>query len=392
MKVDNYTVGLNAQYYSLAMGTTDAKLTHAEEDFSNKKSSQLESVQATSANQNRANFELSNKLSQGVLQNLSGESRRLIGDRVEINSTYVEAQALSFQAGAKVQADGKMYDISLNVSLSRSFVEQNSMTVDLVQKKMHDPLIISLNTEMPNLSSKTFAFDIDSDGKSDQISQLKQGNGFLALDKNENGIINNGSELFGTKSGDGFADLKAYDGDGNGWIDKNDAIFDKLRVWQKGEGQDKLVALGEVGIGAIFLGSADTPFSIKSQNNESLGEIRKSGIVLFEDGHAGAISQVDLALSSKNPAVNEKTKENLQAFGEVKQSSNTINIKQIYKEKDDDTLDSSMGNKKLEKIQAQIKELKKELLHADKHEKASINTQIATLFAQMMSMLEVELK
>ena len=390
MKIDNYAVGLNAHYFNLAMSSTDAQITHTEEKFSNEESTEVEELQTVSTNQNRANFELSNKLSQGILKNLSGESRRLLGDRVEINSTYIEAQELNFQVAAKVQADGKEYDVGLDISLSRSFVQQTSLTIDLIQKKTQDPLIISFDGGMPDLSSKTFAFDLDSDGKSDQISQLKQGNGFLALDNNENGIIDNGNELFGTKSGDGFADLKAYDEDGNGWIDENDAIFDKLRVWQKSEGKDELLALGEVGIGALFLGSADTPFSIKSETNELLGEIRKSGMVLFEDGRAGVISQVDLAVSNKNSSVSAQTKENLQTFGELQQNVSFLNVNQAYKENDESK--SSMGNKKLEKLQAQIKELRKQLTTAEEEQKASIHTQIGALLSQMMSMLEVELK
>ena len=54
---------------------------------------------------------------------------------------------------------------------------------------------------------------------------------FLALDLNGDGRINNGSELFGALSGNGFADLAQYDSDANGWIDENDEIFQRLKVW-----------------------------------------------------------------------------------------------------------------------------------------------------------------
>jgi len=62
--------------------------------------------------------------------------------------------------------------------------------------KLKDPLVLSFDGQMPTLSTKTFSFDIDSDGKSDQISQLNAGNGFLALDRNNNKKIDDGSELF----------------------------------------------------------------------------------------------------------------------------------------------------------------------------------------------------
>ena len=54
---------------------------------------------------------------------------------------------------------------------------------------------------------------------------LGKGSGFLALDKDGNGKIDDGNELFGTKSSDGFGDLREYDSDGSGWIDENDEIL-----------------------------------------------------------------------------------------------------------------------------------------------------------------------
>ena len=49
-------------------------------------------------------------------------------------------------------------------------------------------------------------FDVDSDGQADKGVDAAAGSGFLALDKNSDGKVNNGSELFGAQSGNGFAD------------------------------------------------------------------------------------------------------------------------------------------------------------------------------------------
>lgn len=62
-----------------------------------------------------------------------------------------------------------------------------------------------------SLTERDFAFDIDLDGHADQIAFVGTGSGFLALDRNGDGEINDGSELFGPESGDGFAELAAYD-------------------------------------------------------------------------------------------------------------------------------------------------------------------------------------
>lgn len=96
---------------------------------------------------------------------------------------------------------------------------------------------------------QTFFFDIDCDGVEDEISKLISGSGFLALDQNGDGIINDGSELFGTQSGNGFADLAKFDSDGNGFIDENDEIFDRLKIWCMDEnGQPHLYSLKEKGV------------------------------------------------------------------------------------------------------------------------------------------------
>ena len=93
--------------------------------------------------------------------------------------------------------------------------------------------------------------------------------GFLALDKNSDGIINDGSELFGTKTGNGFSELAEYDSDGNGWIDENDEVYDQLKVWVKDEnGKDTLLSLKEANVGAICLGSSKTTFHVTESTKQ----------------------------------------------------------------------------------------------------------------------------
>ena len=123
------------------------------------------------------------------------------------------------------------------------------------------------------------------------------GSGFLALDRNNNGFVDDGSELFGPQSGNGFDELAAYDEDRNGWIDENDEIFDKLRIWTLDEeGNKTLLALGQVGVGAIYLGNIRSEYGLKTMGNDSLGQIRSTGVFLKENGEVGTIQHVDLAI------------------------------------------------------------------------------------------------
>ncbi|MDD7547926.1 MAG: hypothetical protein PUJ81_03030, partial [Lachnospiraceae bacterium] len=184
-----------------------------------------------------------------------------------------------------------------DVSMSRAFMSKiDSLTVEEYIKT--DPLIINLDSNIASVSDQKFLFDLDSDGESEEISFAGKGSGFLALDKNGDGKINDGSELFGTGSGDGFADLAKYDRDGNGWIDENDDIFSGLRIWTKDEkGRDVLLDLKRADVGAIYLGNTDTQFSLKDDENRLNGEIKKTGIYIKESsGSVGTLNHVDLAI------------------------------------------------------------------------------------------------
>ncbi|MDR2450870.1 MAG: hypothetical protein LBE85_03675, partial [Candidatus Accumulibacter sp.] len=82
----------------------------------------------------------------------------------------------------------------------------------------------------------------------------------------------------------------------NGWIDENDEVFAHLSIWIKDHSSDILRSLKDMGIGAISLANATSPFSIKDGNNDLQGQVRSTGIYLWEDGRAGSIQQVDLTV------------------------------------------------------------------------------------------------
>lgn len=210
--------------------------------------------------------------------------------------SYDKQSSMEFGASGNITTeDGRSIAFDFNIQERRHIKYERSTTV--IEGQLVDPLAISFDGKLPKLTDEKYSFDIDFDGHEDQISFLTKGSGFLALDKNQDGKINDGRELFGTQSGSGFKDLSAYDQDQNGWIDENDDIFNKLRIWTKDDqGQDQLIALGEKGIGAIFLGSVASRFDILGSEFEKNGVIRESGVYLNEDGSAGNIHHVDISL------------------------------------------------------------------------------------------------
>lgn len=214
---------------------------------------------------------------------------------------FEESESASFSTTGTVKtSDGREISFHVNVGMSREFQEYYKEDLELASFKFCDPLVINLDTDMAQLEDQTFYFDIDGDGEQDEIAQLKSGSGYLALDRNGDGVIGDGKELFGTESGNGFADLAKYDEDGNGWIDENDAVWSKLKIWSKDEnGKDVLYSLEEKGVGAICLQNVSTNFTQKGAEGQTLGAIRNTGVFLYENGNVGTVQHVDVAKYEK---------------------------------------------------------------------------------------------
>ena len=212
---------------------------------------------------------------------------------------HMEEEHTTFATQGTVKtADGRELPFNLEFGMSRRFEEYYEENVVTSIKTFKDPLVINLNTNIAQVSDQKFFFDLDCDGEEEEISSLQAGSGFLALDLNGDGKIGDGSELFGTKSGDGFKDLSKYDLDGNGWIDEADPVWEKLLIWTKGEkGEDKMYHLSDLGVGAIGLARVGTQFSLNAEKtNETNAMIRKTGIFLYENGSVSTLQQLDMAV------------------------------------------------------------------------------------------------
>ncbi|GEO37441.1 hypothetical protein SAE02_15890 [Skermanella aerolata] len=115
-----------------------------------------------------------------------------------------------------------------------------------------DPLVFDLDGNGVNLSSveNGVYFDMDADGTRDKTAWVSGGDALLALDRNGNGRIDDGSELFGEQNGarDGFAELARFDQDGSGSIDAKDNIFNSLILLHADGGMSRLRDEGITGI------------------------------------------------------------------------------------------------------------------------------------------------
>lgn len=220
------------------------------------------------------------------------------GSYTQQSVTYHEEESTSFQAeGMALTEDGRQIDFGISLSMSRSFTQYMNVSIPAVQNALLDPLVVNIGSDIASVSDQKFLFDLDANGSKDRISMPTRGSAFLVLDKNDDGTVNDGSELFGALTGDGFGELGSYDSDKNGWIDENDDVFDKLRVWYKDpQGHDVLMNLKDADVGAIYLGEQASEFSIPGAAGDTQAVIRSTGVFLKESGGVGTIQHVDLAV------------------------------------------------------------------------------------------------
>ncbi len=220
------------------------------------------------------------------------------GGLTQVQVNAYEQEELHFcAAGQALTEDGRTLSFDMNIYMSHMFADVTQIRIPSLTSFLMDPLVINVGSVVAGIEDQTFRFDLDADGSEEDVAALASGSGFLALDKNEDGVINDGSELFGATSGDGFGDLRAYDSDGNGWIDENDEIFSKLRVWYRnGDGIDELVDLKEADVGAIWLGEQETAYHVRGDGQQLNGMMRSTGVFLRESGGVGTVQHIDLSV------------------------------------------------------------------------------------------------
>ncbi|HHO76530.1 MAG TPA: hypothetical protein ENN05_08910 [Deltaproteobacteria bacterium] len=226
------------------------------------------------------------------------EARQGWGLEYNYEQTHYEKEDVAFQAKGVIRTgDGHEIGFSLRLDMNREFLEKNSLNIRAGDAAV-DPLVINFDGNAASLSSMKFSFDLDSDGTQEDIFMLTQGRGFLAIDLNNDGIINNGRELFGPNTGRGFDELAEYDADNNGWIDENDAVYSRLRVMSvDSSGARQLDTLKETGVGAIYLGNVSTLFDVRNiEDNEPLGQVLATGIYIGENSSVGTIQQLNLVV------------------------------------------------------------------------------------------------
>jgi hypothetical protein len=218
----------------------------------------------------------------------SASSGTGLGGTLTVRTLTVEQ--LSFSASGRVQtADGRSIEFSLGLALTRATATEVRAAFGA---EAQDPLVLDFAGTEAELRDFGFRFDLHGDGSEVNLPLPTNGKGFLVFDRDGNGRIDDGRELFGPSTGDGFSELAARDADANGWIDESDPAWSQLYVWHPYR-RDALIALPEADVGAIGLARAATPLTV-TDGSQALGMLRSTGIYLRESGSVGTVSHLDV--------------------------------------------------------------------------------------------------
>lgn len=214
-----------------------------------------------------------------------------------LNSTamHVERESICFQAEGTVKTEcGQTISFNMGLQMQREEVFIQSTGFDRIINGI-DPIVLNFDENISMFDQNYFSFDLDGDGSCEEIPGLGSGCGFLALDRNGDGTISDGLELFGPASGSGFGELTTLDNDGNMWIDENDPLFESLLVWTGAGGEEEqLMSLREAGVGAISVAHLGTQFTLKDKDGVAQGVVQANGLFLMENGEPKSLQEIDL--------------------------------------------------------------------------------------------------
>ena len=190
-------------------------------------------------------------------------------------------------SAASVNSDGLTQQSQLNVTVGTAAKPQP------VQQT--DPLVLDLagNGFTTRGLDDAVRFDLTGDGRPESISAPKGDDALLALDRNGNGRIDSGKELFGDQHGasNGFAELSKYDDNRDGRIDQQDSVFEQLSLLRfDAQGRQQQQSLAEAGVSAIHLQAQNVKQALGAYD-----EIAQIGRFDFTDGRSGQAADLLLA-------------------------------------------------------------------------------------------------
>jgi hypothetical protein len=194
----------------------------------------------------------------GTEDEFIAQRNRITGASARLVNGLESSSGLAFASMGmtSVQASSKV-----SVSVGGASIDANFVIG--VGNVIVDPLVLDLAGDGFDFKGADdgVAFDMTGDGQAANMGFIRGDDALLFIDIHGDGMVHDGRQLFGNTGGyaNGFDMLAAYDDNGDGVIDENDAIYDKLMIWQeKNENgicdEGETMSLREAGVKSINLG------------------------------------------------------------------------------------------------------------------------------------------
>ncbi len=249
------------------------------------------------------------------------------------NAHITASGNFSISSGQYVHATVTYNSVTRTVHTGHVFMSPNNHDISF-----SSPLILDLDgngIETLNYSSGVL-FDINADGKTERTGWVGASDALLVLDLNQDGVINDASELFGehmlkqdgSKASDGFDALAQYDSNQDGVIDNQDQIYSQLLLWVDSNSDgisqaNELFTLEQRGIAQLNLFSE----RVNQNNNGNLTALE--GYYLDKYGNRQLLSDVWFSYIENNIAANQSDNLILNAADNVLAISEAINKLQL---------------------------------------------------------------
>ena len=208
-----------------------------------------------------------------------------------------------------------MYDLSGAVADFISDLFNTNFSASQVWQPPRDPLAFDLDGDgietLAENGNAGVLFDHEGNDVKTATGWIAPDDGFLVYDRNGNGVIDNGTELFGDNTAlnaggtaaNGFEALADFDTNADGVVDVNDANFAGLRIWQDinsdGISQaDELLTLAQAGVASINTGYEDSSIAQNGNVISGLGSYTRTDGTLSSIASATSLVNLDLANSS----------------------------------------------------------------------------------------------
>ncbi|EKA2349331.1 hypothetical protein OI685_004301, partial [Salmonella enterica subsp. enterica serovar Newport] len=164
------------------------------------------------------------------------------------------------------------------------------------------PIIIDLDRDGVETISVEAGIFFDHDGNkfAESTGWVSPDDGLLVFDRDGNGQIDKGSELFGnntpqadgTTASNGYNAMKEYDDNNDGVLDENDAIWNQLQVWQDKNSngrvdEGELLTMSQAGIASI-----NTTYKNSSTTDSQGNSHKQTGSITYTDGSKGQSADV----------------------------------------------------------------------------------------------------